>query len=1794
MFQLREIQQLNLVPRRIFRVDETSSYEDIINSLFSLGTIDIQKINPDNIEGFPHIWTCYCAYGLNAFKSETKTADVKSVITFLYLGRTIGQLCVKFRSLSSTILSLIHAESIKVPDRFPDFNFSSPIYLTIPDVTKEFRIFNYLANLFNLKQFNCNHVMLWAAQLYIIEKKAMDLPNLEKFNKYPEAIPFLTVCSKNPKYYLHIALIRFLYNKLFKVHVEMMCKPGILSQEIIGQEDYEIPDQLTWKNATRKIFSSSESYFQYFAYSNDYPGIDFPSLMAYTSKIPIAAFTLMTLNMNFEPPADIEAAKALFIKNNSPFQALLILLIFAADSPSYQTLLESFISYAPENWSNAISLLSNNIALERCLLKSKNGNIKATKVLANFPDIKDLLDEKIPTHLYLITLFLDDIEVLQQKVNLLFDNIKINLENAILLYKFSEKKKTINSEQFEKLIKQCNRALLDEIYSITSQEECDFEWIMAGLSKRHLPFDLPKLSSDFIFDEKSKLLYVIFLIVYYSTKCVNKIPEIPEFCNFMTCSFTSHCLMESFGNSISKEYLKKNQMAQIENAYTNPNAFIQQIINNTKPDNESFSLIVDCLVKHDDYSMFLEIVSKNRTFLPMFVTSPFIKKYFKYIEQDPPSDIFPTMQQILSLNDPDMDVLAYKTLAAFAHSKPELALYLMSVLSIKKNFVEVIIDSIGDIPSPVPAPLLAFIKEAINKLPKVQCKASFSPAIPLDNYWNEDLINSSEDYVIKKKKTIWDYPDDPGECTQIVTGHNYVSQPWFYCHTCGLYDNNGACLSCAIRCHQGHDITFSKFSDFYCDCYDNPEICQYKKEREQADGRTTTTKNSTNSTSLREPRDLRELRENDTLPGFTFHFLGERNNPGGDGRAFSIHPSNYHTIISTRGNTLESNEGAIGFTAGPPPPYGNSTIARALGARTANGSTLNNIGFLASNVSNAFRFNGSSNNNNNNNYNNNNNNNNTSNNNNNNNNNGPTTTAANASTFTSNINGNNVNITTNGSPFGGFAFSNTPSNLFNQGAFSFSMHQPNEGSPFGNSNLGSNTQLRFSNKGSISQSQSKNSGSSQIYEEQIPLKVSTAIIMIDKISNVVAMPPKPLQSLMTEEFSFKNSFSSFNNVQPCQFAHFENTGDKCLEQIVVYSGLSSIPIMNIAAGGPDLKYIIACEGSRVKIFDSQTRSQLSCTEVHLKPIKVSVSPLDRTIFALASLNEVYVYSINENGTIEMNHKIELMLEEIGSTLYVVSIDWVPLEPLHLAVTTPSFVKVYDIPTDCISPLYCFNSIDRILSSTFVVYEEQTYLIASTHSCKLYYNKCNVDSGDGPVKLTSHIPISGDISGLRSMCVSYCEQWGILYVSASKSQLMIIRLTDVFRKNGTSHLPYHIKCTGQLESLEFIGVHPEIPSIHFLRDRITGDTVMLDYSDNTISAFTIESPVRSVHPGATSTFITKNDVILVANDGYFYRLVPGKFQSNVVMKLKRPSTNSSNSESSGNAGEVDGLTFDVPASFWISSHIETSHISVTEQSGRDISQILTRRRYIFNDRRSVKLIITSNDTKNVIVGFKLCFERRSSRHSPNSVKIFNRRYTSKVGYARDFCLPLKPNEVGYGKSYKIEIFANNGVNEISIDGIDVFVVDGATLNLKHKEKEIDWMSSATKLTDYIDVSEVKCTSDVDFIIQAISAANYEKENDEENLKKLFLWMYTDIKRSTACRRILLKSFSGNEEKFERACARAIKELCENEGPNNELKKIMWRDFALLSNENKKIVGHSIWKHYDSESGAFGFSSAFLLE
>jgi hypothetical protein len=139
-----------------------------------------------------------------------------------------------------------------------------------------------------------------------------------------------------------------------------------------------------------------------------------------------------------------------------------------------------------------------------------------------------------------------------------------------------------------------------------------------------------------------------------------------------------------------------------------------------------------------------------------------------------------------------------------------------------------------------------------------------------------------------------------------------------------------------------------------------------------------------------------------------------------------------------------------------------------------------------------------------------------------------------------------------------------------------------------------------------------------------------------------------------------------------------------------------------------------------------------------------------------------------------------------------------------------------------------------------------------------------------------------------------------------------------------------------------------------------------------------------------------------------------------------------------------------------------------------------------------------------------------------------------------------------------------------------------------------MFGATDVRDFVDVAEGPLDDEKMLVEVAISAANFaidDPESDEKAVRGLLTMMYTVPKIALVCRRIVLKAYAENE-RLEQIWAEVITDVCDKGTVADESVDILWRDYALLAQENKEIIGPAIWKLINKGTGVHAMVSALV--
>uniref|UniRef100_A0A5S6Q953 UBR-type domain-containing protein n=1 Tax=Trichuris muris TaxID=70415 RepID=A0A5S6Q953_TRIMR len=121
----------------------------------------------------------------------------------------------------------------------------------------------------------------------------------------------------------------------------------------------------------------------------------------------------------------------------------------------------------------------------------------------------------------------------------------------------------------------------------------------------------------------------------------------------------------------------------------------------------------------------------------------------------------------------------------------------------------------------VAAEMVCFLGALIaNALSAEPCRDNRDEAV------SSDLDNSLEDCTSSEgtKCTVsisHDEVTSSSVCTFTETVRDFKEQHWYFCYDCGLTDGRGVCSVCRRICHLDHDVSYAKYSSFFCDCGSN-------------------------------------------------------------------------------------------------------------------------------------------------------------------------------------------------------------------------------------------------------------------------------------------------------------------------------------------------------------------------------------------------------------------------------------------------------------------------------------------------------------------------------------------------------------------------------------------------------------------------------------------------------------------------------------------------------------------------------------------------------------------------------------------------------------------------------------------------------------------------------------------------------------------------------------------------------------------------------------------------------------
>lgn len=131
-----------------------------------------------------------------------------------------------------------------------------------------------------------------------------------------------------------------------------------------------------------------------------------------------------------------------------------------------------------------------------------------------------------------------------------------------------------------------------------------------------------------------------------------------------------------------------------------------------------------------------------------------------------------------------------------------------------------------NVTSLVPAVTLENINALLKYLSELLQSLGYKGSKNLTPSWDDEMQTDLEDLIddlgMEEDDTFVDDSDEDSLnnklCTFSQTQKEFMNQHWYHCHTCNMVNTVGVCSVCARVCHKGHDVSYAKYGNFFCDC----------------------------------------------------------------------------------------------------------------------------------------------------------------------------------------------------------------------------------------------------------------------------------------------------------------------------------------------------------------------------------------------------------------------------------------------------------------------------------------------------------------------------------------------------------------------------------------------------------------------------------------------------------------------------------------------------------------------------------------------------------------------------------------------------------------------------------------------------------------------------------------------------------------------------------------------------------------------------------------------------------------
>lgn len=187
---------------------------------------------------------------------------------------------------------------------------------------------------------------------------------------------------------------------------------------------------------------------------------------------------------------------------------------------------------------------------------------------------------------------------------------------------------------------------------------------------------------------------------------------------------------------------------------------------------------------------------------------------------------------------------------------------------------------------------------------------------------------------------------------------------------------------------------------------------------------------------------------------------------------------------------------------------------------------------------------------------------------------------------------------------------------------------------------------------------------------------------------------KHLQSIGS---SSSSSFESYISLFPsARNSLARNNGD-----FIAIAYKDSLTIHNAAAIASD-------SSGSTRAYISEKRKILPLVKAAMNFVICSLhfNEANDSYLAVVGIKECEVLVLSGTGQVASRLKVDAMLEDMGDEYTITKAAWIPKSQVHLALAINSFVRVYDLASDNVSPIYVLNSPQGVIKDMCVTKNEE--------------------------------------------------------------------------------------------------------------------------------------------------------------------------------------------------------------------------------------------------------------------------------------------------------------------------------------------------------------------------------------------------------------------------------------------------------------------------------------------------------